>query len=147
MKGNTVYAAPGMPIMLAHRPPDRVAAKPVIEPWLSDPLPRFWKSTDSLARQLAARPLWQAVRQRVRYPQTALRSQVEGTVQVRILIAPDGAPLNVSVLKTAFMPALADRKASEELEAEALRVAQQLHFQPKAGAVDTVTIPFSYRIQ
>jgi TonB family protein len=144
-KGESVYAAPGMPVMLARRPPARVA--PVIKPWLSDPLPRFGKGMDSLTHRQNINQLFLALKQRVRYPEMALRSQVEGTVYVRILVNPDGTPRSVSVLKTAFMPALADRKASEDLEVEALRAAQLLRFQPKAGGVDTVTFPVVYRIQ
>ena len=148
-KGENVYAAPGMPVMLARRPPARVVAKTIPTAGLgpSDPLPRFWKGMDSLARQQNYRQLWQALRQRLRYPQGALRSQIEGIIHVRILLNAAGEPLSINVLKTTFMPALADSKASDELEQEALRVAQLLRFQPKAGAIDTVVIPFSYRIQ
>ena len=152
-KGENVYAAPGMPVMLARRPPvappARVVAKvsPTIKPWLSDPLPRFWKSMDSLTYRQNFNQAWHALMQRVRYPEAALRSQVEGTLYVRVLVNPDGTPLIVSILKSTFMPARADLKANEELEAAALRAAQLLRFQPKAGAVDTVTFPVVYRIQ
>jgi len=138
-----------MPVMLARRPPARVAAQasPAIKPWLSDPLPRIWKSLDSLTYRQNFNQARKALIQRVRYPEAALRSQVEGTIYVRVLVNPDGTPLSVSVLKTTFLPALADRNASGEMEAAALRAAQLLRFQPKVGAVDTVTFPVVYRIQ
>jgi TonB family protein len=143
-KGENVYAAPGMPVVMGRRVPVVIPGANALPPWLSDPLPRFWKNTDSLARQQDFRKLRQALSQRLHYPRAALRSQLEGTVKVRMLLTPAGAPLSISILKTAFMPATADKKLSEEMEAEALRVAQLLRFQPVASAVDTLTFSVVY---
>lgn len=65
-------------------------------------------------------------------------------MQVRVLIAPSGMPLAVSIIKSTLTLELPDKKAGETLQAEALRVAQLLRFQPKPGPVDTVIFPVTY---
>ncbi len=143
-KGENVYAAPGMPIMLAHRLPPKTL--PAVKPWLTQPLPRFWKNADSLVQQQERRQLLQALAQRVHYPKLALANDLGGAVQVRVVVAPNGTPLAVSIIKSVLTLESADKKAGEALQVEALRVAQLLRFKSTAGPVDTVVIPVTYLI-
>ncbi len=67
-------------------------------------------------------------------------------MRLRVLIAPDGVPLGISVLETTLTPAVTDKKTRDALEVEAVRVAQLLRFQPVVSAVDTLIVPVVYRI-
>ena len=85
-----------------------------------------------------------AVAQRIQYPKLALLNQLGGTVEVRITVAPDGTPLTVLLVESIFTLNLPDKHAGETLQAEAVRVARLLRFQPKPGSVETVTFPVTY---
>ena len=141
-QGENLYAAPGMPVLTTRRM--SVAAAPVAKPWFTQPLPRFWKSPDSLQIQQGGAQLRQAIGQRLHYPKLAMASQLGGTVKVRLVVAPSGVPLASGIVESTFACELPDKKAGEALQNEALRVAQLLRFQPKIGLNDTLTIPFSY---
>jgi TonB family protein len=149
-KGENLYAAPGMPIIVA-RPLPAIAVPtgvaPVVKPWLTNPLPRFWENSDSLGHQQEYIQLSQALSQRLHYPKLAMATQLGGTVQVRVVVAPSGLPLAVNIIKSTLTLELADKRAGEALQNEALRVAQLLRFQPTAGPVDTVVVPITYIIQ
>ena len=141
-RGENLYAAPGMPVIITHKV--TVEAVPAAKPWLTQPLPRFWKNADSLRRQQGSAQLRQAIAQRLHYSKLALLSQLSGSVKVRLIIGPSGAPLVVNIVDSVFAVAVPDRKASEALQAEAMKIAQLLRFQPDTGRNDTVAIPFSY---
>lgn len=131
-----------MPVITTHR--KAVEAAPAVKPWLTQPLPRFWKNTDSLRRQQGSVQLRQAIAQRLRYPKLAMLSQLSGSVKVRLVVGPSGVPLVASIIESVFAFEAPDKRASEALQAEALRVAQLLRFQSIASRNDTLTIPFSY---
>ena len=140
-KAENLYAAPGMPVVLSHRLPTEAA--PITKP----PLPRFWKSPDSLTRQQGNRQLKQAVAQRLHYPKLALIKQLGGTVLVQVTISANGKPLATTIIESDFTLKLPDKTAGESLQNEALRIAQLLRFQPEVSLVDTVVIPVTYRYE
>ena len=144
-KAENLYAAPGMPVALSHRLP--AGAAPITKPWLTEPLPRFWKSPDSLTRQQGDRQLKQAVAQRLHYPKLALIKQLGGIVLVQVTISANGKPLAATIIESTLTLELPDKTAGESLQNEALRVAQLLRFQPGVTLVDTVVVPVTYRYE
>ena len=138
------YAAPGMPTMLQRGLPINPPFK--VKPWLTERLPRFWHTADSLARQRQAKQVALALRQRVNYPKVALQCQLEAEVVVSVKLTPTGEPQLVVIRKAAFTLPNPAPEAADALRIEAIRVAQLLRFQPYADTADSVVFPlkFSY---
>ena len=144
-KGENLYAAPGMPILLSRRLPPSAAL--AARPWLTQPLSRFWRISDSLAQRQGMWQLTRAVVQRIQYPKLALANGLGEIIQIRMIVAPDGTPLTVLVIKSTLTLDIPDKKAGEALQAEAIRVSRLLRFQPKPGPIDTVNFPVTYRFE
>ncbi|TPG63554.1 energy transducer TonB [Hymenobacter nivis] len=139
-----IYAAPGMAVHLqSPKPPVPVKKK---EPPLLAVLPRFWYNTDSIASKTAQEQLLRTIQSQAKYPFIAEKDGVEGIIFVRVVIAPDGQPIKMNVIRRSTT-ANNQNGAVEALDAESIRAISTMKFEPKIGATDTITIPINYFIR
>ncbi|WP_083326468.1 TonB family protein [Hymenobacter coccineus] len=138
-----VYAAPGMAVHLqSPKPPVPVKEK---EPPLPAVLPRFWHNADSMARKKANIQLLRTIQSQAKYPFIAEKDGVEGIIFVRVIIAPDGKPIKMDVIRRSTT-ANNQNGVVEALDTESIRVISAIKFEPKIGTIDTITIPINYSI-
>ena len=140
--GRAVYAAPGMQVKLQRGLP--VEATRVRQPFLTDPLPRFWLGTDSALQQRGQLRVWQAVRSRLRFPKAAMMEGVRGNIFVRASISPEGTPISITIVGRSATLESVNKEALEALDTEIIRVVGLLRFAPKQGKLDTLTIPMGF---
>lgn len=155
-----VYAAPGMPVRIqgpvtapASRPARKAiplsvnkaeAMAPAFQPITSPTFPRFWHEAEPVRSQ-AGRNYYQFQRQNIKYPVTSLRAGVGGSVAALLTVLPNGkvgvVRITRRVLDESATSIEAPTPAAEEaLDAEVIRVASQMRFEPSALSEDTVTV-------
>lgn len=153
------YSAPGMPLHLQHgvpvvpvRPVRKTAAAPPLSSVLkaAPVLPRFWQLTDS-ARKKASAQLNQFASSQAKYPHNTLHAGIDGIVYVRLTVGSDGTVTQADIIRRTLSAEGGDvtysEKGKADLDAEVLRVARALRFQPSVTAADTVTISQRFVMQ
>lgn len=144
---NGIYTSPGSPLIVGHR-----ATTPYNSTGSSLPVkivPRFWHSSDSVAKATQSAAFLRYVAQRTRIPKNILPrtnqdSEFSARFFYRLIINADGSLQPPTLIQKRF--ALAESAYSPELvSALELAVRQNvgsLRFSP-AAAIDTLIIPMS----
>jgi TonB family protein len=106
--------------------------------------------TDS-ARNRAAAQLYQFASSQSKYPSNTLRAGIDGIIYVRLTIAGDGTVSQAEITRRILSAEGGDsgyvEKGKAALDAEVVRVAQALRFQPSSSEIDTVTISQRFLMQ
>ncbi|OGX85130.1 hypothetical protein BEN47_02000 [Hymenobacter lapidarius] len=113
-------------------------------------LPRFWQQTDT-ARRRESHQFYHFINSQLKYPGNTLRAGIDGILYVHLTIAATGA-VSQAMIKRRELKAEGGEdsyaeKGYADLDAEVLRVARFLRFQPNGAATDTITIAYRFRMQ